>query len=654
MTRIAQQVSRAIRILRGNRDESARASHLVVEKDLLMTYERALLGQAEREKFFQSTFFERKTMSTKTAFKRVALVAAAALAIGGITAVSAQATVGLSISTGFTGAGSITGTAIAGPANSTSVTADATHREYVVITGGTFVGGTTSQILTAGGSIGVNTPAVGTITIAGYEETSTTPNGIFATTVTTTVTVTVSAFAAGTLYGTSGVYLNSGTLHSAVSTTSATSTNTVAAGADAAVVTAGVTAASGTANVANFQVIEADPNGIPLTTGFVPVTATVTNGLLTASSITALAVGTIPTTASTYLAGTPAAGVFDFTLSGLAGISGTSTVTISVNGVVVRTFAATFTGAAAKIVLTAVNSVIGVGTVAANTTAGITANTTALKVQELDANGNALNVLPLSLTSGTTAAIASIASPVTLVSTGTFADGSTISPTAVGISLPGAAAGTSSLTVSDGTLTSNAVSVRVSAAVPNAVVVTSDLAAYPAGGAGTLSYTLSDAAGTVPAGAYTVYTTAPSSSYALTVGTANLPGLTVTVDDAGVKTVAFNAPLSDGTTTISGTTATGITETPVSFTVSSGASDAANAATDAANEATDAANAATDAANAAADSADAATQAAEDAGAKADAALAAVTALSQQVTSVLAKVAALSALLVRVVKKVKA
>ena len=650
MTRIAQQVSRAIRILRGNRDESARASHLVVEKDLLMTYERALLGQAEREKFFQSTFFERKTMSTKTAFKRVALVAAAALAIGGITAVSAQATVGLSISTGFAGAGSITGTAIAGPANSTSVTADATHREYVVITGGTFVGGTTSQILNANASIGVNTPAVGTITIAGYEETSTTPNGIFATTVTTTVTVTVSAFAAGTLYGTSGVYLNSGTTHSAVSTTLATSTNTTAANNDAAVVTAGVTAAMGTANVANFQVIEADPNGIPLTTGFVPVTATVTNGLLTASSVTASAVGTIPTSASTYLAGTPAAGVFAFTLSSLAGISGTSTVTISVNGVVVRTFAATFTGSAAKIVLTAVNSVIGVTGAAAT----VTANTTALKVQEFDANGNALAVPALSLTSGTTAAIASITSPVTLVNSGTLADGSTGSASNVGITLVGAAVGTSSLTVSDGTLTSNAVSVRVSSALPTTVVVTSDLAAYPAGGAGTLTYTLSDAVGTVPAGTYTVYTTPPSSSYALTVGTANLPGTTVTVNDAGVDTIAFNAPLSDGTTTIAGTPATGITETPVSFTVSSGASDAANAATDAANEATDAANAATDAANAAADSADAATQAAEDAGAKADAALAAVTALSQQVTSVLAKVAALSALLVRVVKKVKA
>ena len=651
MTRIAQQVSRAIRILRGNRDESARASHLVVEKDLLMTYERVFFGQAEREKFFQSTFFERKTMSTKTAFKRVALVAAAALAIGGITAVSAQATVGLSISSGFAGQGTITGTAIAGPANSTSVTADATHREYVVITGGTFVGGTTSQILVANTPIGVNTPTVGTITIAGYEETSTTPNGIFSTTVTTTVTITVSAFAAGTLYGTAGVYGKAGSATDTV-TGATLSLNTTAIADDATLTTNGVTQAStNSAVAANFQVVEADPNGVPLTVGFVPITATVTNGLLQASGN----VGSIATTASTYLAGTPVAGSVDFSLTPLAGISGTSTVTISVNGVVVKTFAATFTGAAAKIVLTAVNSVIGV------TGSVVTSNVGALKVQELDANGNALQVPALSLTSGTTATIPSIASALPF--SATIADGTVVSTSVKGISLTGSAIGTSSLTVSDGTLTSNAVSVRVSSAVPTSVVLTTDAAAYPAGGAGTLTVTLSDAAGTLPAGAYNVYGTgavvgsAPASSFALTVATPALSTLapTVTVNDSGVATIAFNAPLSDGTTTISGTTsATTIVQTPVSFAVSSGASDAANAATDAANEATDAANAATDAANAAADSADAATQAAEDAGAKADAALAAVTALSQQVTSVLAKVAALSALLVRVVKKVKA
>ena len=113
MTYIAQQVSRAIRILRGNRDESARASHLMVEKDLLMTYETDFLGQAETEKYSQSTFSERKIMSTKTAFKRVALVAAAALAIGGISAVSAYAGSSTYTNTVTSGTSTITGTGTA-------------------------------------------------------------------------------------------------------------------------------------------------------------------------------------------------------------------------------------------------------------------------------------------------------------------------------------------------------------------------------------------------------------------------------------------------------------------------------------------------------------------------------------------------------------
>ena len=43
---LLQQVSSAIRILRWNRDVSARASHLVVEKDPLITYESVIFSQA--------------------------------------------------------------------------------------------------------------------------------------------------------------------------------------------------------------------------------------------------------------------------------------------------------------------------------------------------------------------------------------------------------------------------------------------------------------------------------------------------------------------------------------------------------------------------------------------------------------------------------
>jgi trimeric autotransporter adhesin len=57
----------------------------------LMTYETAISGQAEMEKFSRSTFSERKIMSTKTSIKRIAAVAAVALTLGGFSAVSAHA-----------------------------------------------------------------------------------------------------------------------------------------------------------------------------------------------------------------------------------------------------------------------------------------------------------------------------------------------------------------------------------------------------------------------------------------------------------------------------------------------------------------------------------------------------------------------------------
>jgi len=57
------------------------------------------LGQAAGKKFFSATFLERKIMSTKTSFKRIALVAASALAIAGFSAVPAQAADIVSVAT---------------------------------------------------------------------------------------------------------------------------------------------------------------------------------------------------------------------------------------------------------------------------------------------------------------------------------------------------------------------------------------------------------------------------------------------------------------------------------------------------------------------------------------------------------------------------
>ena len=69
-----KQVSPAIRILRGERDASARATHL----------------EAATRKFLVTTN-ERKQMSTKTNFKRIALVAVASLGLGVLSSVPSQA-----------------------------------------------------------------------------------------------------------------------------------------------------------------------------------------------------------------------------------------------------------------------------------------------------------------------------------------------------------------------------------------------------------------------------------------------------------------------------------------------------------------------------------------------------------------------------------
>ena len=83
------KVSAAVRILHQKRDASARATHLMVKNDSLITYETGILGQAVIKKFFITTFLERKIMSTKTSFKRIALVAASALALAGFSVISA-------------------------------------------------------------------------------------------------------------------------------------------------------------------------------------------------------------------------------------------------------------------------------------------------------------------------------------------------------------------------------------------------------------------------------------------------------------------------------------------------------------------------------------------------------------------------------------
>ena len=72
---------RRVRIHGGEFDTSARAMYRVRAKRSLITYEKAFSTQAE-PRIVRGSTIERKQMSTKTSFKRVALVAVAALGLG--------------------------------------------------------------------------------------------------------------------------------------------------------------------------------------------------------------------------------------------------------------------------------------------------------------------------------------------------------------------------------------------------------------------------------------------------------------------------------------------------------------------------------------------------------------------------------------------
>ena len=81
---------RRVRIHGGEFDGSARAIHRSGEKCPLMTYEKALISQAEL-RIVRGSTNERKQMSTKTLRKRIALVAVSALGFGLVSAAPSMA-----------------------------------------------------------------------------------------------------------------------------------------------------------------------------------------------------------------------------------------------------------------------------------------------------------------------------------------------------------------------------------------------------------------------------------------------------------------------------------------------------------------------------------------------------------------------------------
>jgi hypothetical protein len=391
-------------------------------------------------------------------------------------------------------------------------------------------------------------------------------------------------------------------------------------------------ALSASAQAATIVVAPKNAAGTAIANVTFPITATITGpgslGIDTVANVASIAsVGR----AVTGTTGHYAIGVFS------DGTAGVATVTISTGTTVLATETVTFYGAAASITPTVVNSVLAIGN-----------NVGAITAVVKDAAGVLVPNVTVYAVSATAAA----------VSNSYTSCGASSATGVVTCDLAGVAAGTAAITLtlnsaSTGTSTVSAVAgtMRVSDGVATAVAYTFDKDTYAPGQAAVIKATVSNAAGVMPAGTYTVLTSAGvTANYTIS----GLPAATVlAVGSTGAATYTVTIPTGiTGDLQLAGTSsATTIAATFGKATIVNAAQDTAQAAVDAAAEAIDAANAATDAANAAAEAADAATAAAQDA---ADAVAALSVSVAAMIDSLKKQITALTNLVIKIQKKVKA
>jgi hypothetical protein len=698
MSRYALKFPFRVRIHGGEFDESARAIH---REDGLKTI------QAESGIVLESTI-ERKQMSTKTTFKRIALVTVAALGFGVMSvapsnaaadsttlgAATSTATIGTAVTNTVTlsgiaaGAGeTITATVVLLSAPATSTAAGVLPAVSVTAAQATANAAANADTLTATGVINVGAKLAGRFTgsatisvtpdVAGTYVYRVTPSGTGVLNVTAqTWTVTAAAVGAVTAADSTSV-LNAG--------------ETVAASTDATINSPMALAA--TAQVGTIVVTSKNAALTDLSSTTILTAAIISGpGMLGISDSTTVNITgqTAVGRAITGTAGQRVIGVF------ADGTSGKTTVQISAGTTVLATETLNFYGAAASITPTVVNSVLNIGVNAGAVTAivkdkdgALVQGTTVYAISGTDATIDS----DAYQSCGASDATGLVTCPLTGVAAGTAT---------ITLSLNSSSTGTSTVSALAGTM-------RVSSGVATKVEYSFDKTSYAPGEAAVITATVSDAVGVLGAGTYTVLTAGVTANYSMS----GLPTTTVAASLSTGK-ATYNVTIPTGVTgplKLTGTAATGVTATFGSVEVVNAAQVAAQEATDAAleaidagnnakdaadqaieaadaatiaaemaaeaateaglvavaaaeaageiaTEALDAANAATDAALSAAEAADAATAAATEAKESADAATAAVAALSAEVTKLMAaltaKVTTLSTLVAKIAKKVKA
>ena len=631
-------------------------------------------------------------MSTKTTFKRVALVAVAALGLGVLSVAPSSAAVNADTLTVANTAGTAaTAFSIAYGETVTATTSPIATLSYLPSSDTDSMSVTASLVSAPAGAVAlprlalVDTTSanVNAITIKASADTNgssqITSNTaaivkpIAANTVTKArfyVFVGTSATAGATVAGdyvvklTPAVTSGAGTLNATAQTITITvGKESVAADATTTVyMAAGTTSATATTDLTPVMAVKTVPATLapaanilvtqgPAATARESFTATITGpGTLGVSSSVALGRSLIVKKGDTVY-------VFPDGTAGLA----TITLTGVTSGLVFGTKTVTFTGTAiAKLVARVDNSVIGV--------AG-TSGTGAIAVTAYDADGKQIYSPTLSSISSATSVISNSYKSCGWDSTylESYCDLVGVSTGSATITIT-TAASAASTTQGDGVtttqVTTTAGPIRVASATVASVKMSFDKATYQPGEKATLTVELLDKDGkAVAPNKYDniFYTGGITSTYAFYTGSDTTTATYVTTKDTtAVKTFTLYMPLQSTDVKVSAIAGSALPAsvyvgaglgTVFSAAATVGNSAAVDAATDAANEATDAANAATDAALAAADAADAATAAAQDAS---DAVAALSASVEKLVASLKAQLTSLTNLVIKIQKKVKA
>ena len=668
--------SDAIRILQRDRDASARATHLKAEIGMV-----------------PNSTIERKIMSTKTSIKRIALVAAAALTLGGFSAVSANAvatstTYPFYVSAADSGVQSAVATTVAG-----SATGVAGTYNYVQ-----FTAGLSSDFTTAGTTVGISASAgAGSITVAtqpttpGANQDTFTVSGLTA--VDKTGYISGAVIKVGTpTAGSFTVTITKNVVNATTGAVTTTTLQTYAITVNAASVVGAYSAANSfatridttTTNVTAFAAYETPT----VTSATADSTAALTKGTAGASSpVSIIAVRLRDTQANPgALAGASVAA----SISGVGLVQGTGTATdtasvnaFNYNGGVAATVASSTTDANGWAFFNVLNGgQSGVGTVTityndgtstytvatksftfygalstlkatqgkyiiANSgaaTGGTTSTTYAVQFTGTDSAGNAVDVTTLaSSIVGTSDLTTAIASTTTQSCAADLVNTSALDCTVTGAAT--AVAGTTAnvtYSYTDGDLVKHSASpiaFTIGGTTVSSVAITFDAASYNIGDLVTATLTAKDSKGNLVADkTYTLFDTATSTTVLSSSAqlTSTPFGSKYISFKKGVATATFYAPYTTGTLNVSavigGTTGTAWNDAAdtLAGTTIKGSVSIAGASGDS-SLAYDAASAATDAANNAYEEAQNATQAASDA-------LAAVKALAVQVKALIALV----------------